>query len=81
MRVTFASFTDAASTVSNPPAIYFESLDASRFEEPIVTRRALAGCSGAVPRVKQVLPNIQRLALVYGASAIEVARWEGSPRG
>jgi signal transduction histidine kinase len=34
MRLMFESFTDAVLKASNPPAIYFESLDAPRFEAP-----------------------------------------------
>jgi len=33
IRLLFEAFTDAASTAAKPPAIYFESLDASRFDE------------------------------------------------
>src|SRR5215510_6981957 len=34
MRLMFEAFTDAVAKAPNPPAIFFESLDASRFEEP-----------------------------------------------
>ena len=34
MRLIFEAFTDAVSTAAKPPAIYFESIDASRFGEP-----------------------------------------------
>jgi hypothetical protein len=34
MRPLFEGFTDAVSTASIPPAIFFETLDASRFQDP-----------------------------------------------
>jgi signal transduction histidine kinase len=141
MRFMFEAFTDAVATAGHAPAIYFESLDASRFEEPqyleglrewlgrkyaerridlvvpigedalgflvasrgepwpgaqvlyfesgsvrFDTRTTLpkAGgllledhCSAAFDLFKTILPDTRRLALVYGASAIELARWRG----
>ncbi|HEU4688475.1 MAG TPA: HAMP domain-containing sensor histidine kinase [Vicinamibacterales bacterium] len=143
MRFIFEAFTDAVMTAATPPAIYFESLDASRFEEAehlenlrewlrrkyrerhidlilpigedaldflaaahgepwpdaqvlyfesgsvrVDTRSTLPRAGGVLLEdpfaaqmevVKKVLPEVRRVALVYGASAIELARWRGYP--
>jgi signal transduction histidine kinase len=140
MPLIFGGFSDAVSTAPNAPAIYFESLDASRFAQPqyledlrewlrrkyrdtgidlvvsvgedalgfladshgepwpdaqvlyfesgtiSVDSRTLPQAGGMLLEdptsdvlgvVKTILPDRRRMALVYGASAVEIRRYRG----
>jgi hypothetical protein len=141
VRLIFESFSNELMASTDAPAIYFESLDASRFEqkqyfdnlrawlgrkyeathidmvvalsedalafladaqgEPwpaaqvlyleagsvrVDTRRSLPQAGGllledhfpqAIDVIKMILPGTSRVALLYGASSIELERWRG----
>lgn len=141
VRLIFEGFSDVLLAASDSPAIYFESLDGSRFQDPqyaeslrywlrgkytgkridlvvalgefalgfliaargepwpdarvlyvdvgsvgFDTPKALPRAGGmlfenhfreALGAIKMVLPETRRVALVYGASAVELMRWRG----
>ncbi len=141
VRLVFEAFSEVVAAAPNSPAIYLESLDALRFQEPqyledlrewlrrkyrnmridlvvpmgedalgflidahgepwpaarmlyleagiigFDTRSALPQAGGlmledhfpdALGTIKTILPETRRVALVYGASGVEMKRWRG----